>query len=136
MKNTEKLKELAKEYELNGSDFFKSPLGFIIITRGGIEKIAKKAEISLSYEIAIHTENQTAVKCTAEKNGRMIQSFGEVDFTNLPLKKTKSDKVLPRYPLAMAEKRAKSRAVLMFTDFYALDVYGEDESPDFENKNK
>ena len=40
----------------------------------------------------------------------------------------------PPYMMAMAEKRAKSRAVLMLTGFYAVGVFGEDESDDFKKE--
>ena len=32
-----------------------------------------------------------------------------------------------KFPVAMAEKRAKSRAVLMLTGFYEQGVFGQDE---------
>jgi hypothetical protein len=35
------------------------------------------------------------------------------------------------YPVAMAEKRAKARAILQLTEFYQVGVYAEDESDDF-----
>ena len=35
-----------------------------------------------------------------------------------------------KFPVAMAEKRAKSRAVLMLTGFYEQGVYGQDEMAD------
>ena len=35
------------------------------------------------------------------------------------------------YPIAMAEKRAMSRAVLKLTGFYAEGHFGEDEADDF-----
>ena len=35
------------------------------------------------------------------------------------------------YPVAMAEKRAMSRAVLKLTGFYELGHFGEDEADDF-----
>jgi hypothetical protein len=35
------------------------------------------------------------------------------------------------YPVAMAEKRAMSRAVLKLTGFYSLQVFGEDEADEF-----
>jgi len=39
------------------------------------------------------------------------------------------------YVTEMAEKRAFSRIVLKLTGFYALGVFGEDESEDFKKKN-
>jgi len=40
------------------------------------------------------------------------------------------------YVLAMAEKRAMSRIVLKLTGFYALGVFGQDESEDFVDSSK
>ena len=39
-----------------------------------------------------------------------------------------------KFPVAMAEKRAMSRAVLKLTGFYELGVFGEDESESFKRK--
>tara|TARA_R100001594_G_scaffold149210_1_gene206349 strand:- start:67 stop:483 length:417 start_codon:yes stop_codon:yes gene_type:complete len=131
-----KLRDLAKQYELTGQHFFKSPLGFIIITRSGIEKISRLANIKLTYVLKTDTPEKTTIKCIAEKDGDMIESYGETDLTNLPEKKMKNGNILPRYPVAMAEKRAKSRAVLMLTEFYEAGAYGEDESEDFKRPKK
>ena len=49
-----------------------------------------------------------------------VESFGECSQEN-------TMGLAGKYPVAMAEKRAKSRAVLMMTGFYEQGVYGQDE---------
>ena len=55
---------------------------------------------------------------------QMIQTFGEA----APMNNQNS------YPVAMAEKRAMSRAVLKLAGFYQLGVFSEDESDDFKRQ--
>ena len=135
-----RLAELAKAYNLGREDFFQVH-NTVIVTRTGVEKIANSAGIELRYEL-IHlnqdahasgnnkyttTENTcAAVKCIAtmvSPDGvtKTAESFGESAPYN-----TKAP-----YPLAMAEKRAKARAILQLTEFYSEGVYSEDESDDF-----
>jgi len=130
MDRTSRLKELAAHYGLVGEDFFKVH-NTVIVTRTGVEKIASHAGITLAYEV-IHINLETkeaCVKCTAFKtDGDSVvsaESFGESAPYN-----TKAP-----YPVAMAEKRAKARAILQLTEFYQAGVYAEDESDDF-RKNK
>ena len=61
------------------------------------------------------------IKATAKKGDKTIQTFGEA----APMNNTNS------YPVAMAEKRAMSRAVLKLAGFYEHGVFSEDESDDF-----
>ena len=123
----DRLRELASLYNLGREDFFKVH-NTVIVTRTGVEKIASAAGITLSYEV-MHMDiaNKTAcVKCTAKMVSEAgvattAQSFGESAPYN-----TKAP-----YPVAMAEKRAKARAILQLTEFYSEGVYAEDESDDF-----
>tara|TARA_R110000824_G_scaffold193230_2_gene375630 strand:- start:1946 stop:2374 length:429 start_codon:yes stop_codon:yes gene_type:complete len=134
MKNTERLKELAQSYELTGEDFFKHPtFGFVIITRTGIEKIAGVDRIELTYEMVKCESDFVVIKAIATMDKRMgvkritqIESYGEANSKNC---KTS-------YFVAMAEKRAKARAVLMLSEFYRLGVYSEVESEDFKRPLK
>lgn len=126
MDRTERLRELSNKYGLVGEDFFKVH-NTIIVTRTGVEKIATASNISLTYDV-IHLDlerKEACVKCTAYMgHGDQVvsaESFGESAPYN-----TKAP-----YPMAMAEKRAKARAILQLTEFYQVGVYAEDESDDF-----
>ena len=66
------------------------------------------------------------IRAYATKGNVRIETFGEASPSN-----TKQS-----YPVAMAEKRALSRAVLKITGFYKYGVFGEDESDDFKSKAK
>lgn len=127
----DRLRELATKYNLGKEDFFKVH-NTVIVTRTGVEKIASSAGISLSYSVVnLDIQAKTAcVKCEATMvdNGlvRRSESFGESAPYN-----TKAP-----YPVAMAEKRAKARAILQLTEFYSEGVYSEDESDDFKRTDK
>ena len=119
---TDMLNDLYKKYELHKSDTFKSPQGWTIITRSGIDKIQAVANIDIEYEMVEYTPAESAaVKATANWNDRRLSTFGEANPKNCR----------QSYVLAMAEKRAMSRIVLKLTGFYALGAFGEDESEDF-----
>ena len=60
-------------------------------------------------------------KALARKGDFQIETFGESSPLN-----TKN-----KYPVAMAEKRSFSRAILKITGLYELAVFGEDESDEF-----
>ena len=117
MKNTERLKELAEEYGLTGEDFYKDKRGFVIITRGGVEKIQTRDSINITYEVITCQEDFVVIKAIATVEGARAESFGEAAKKNC----------MNTYYVAMAEKRAKARVVLQLTNFYQLGIYSEDE---------
>jgi len=138
-----KLRELADRYQLTGKDFFKNPnQKFVIITRTGVEKIMQKDNIQVTYQVVPElTENQEncCIKATAQridKDGVVytVESFGTSNHYNCPIKTSRNGKTLPHYPVEIAEKRAKARAILQITGFYSEGVFSEDESDDFKRE--
>ena len=124
---TEILNELYKKYNLHKEDTFKSPQGWTIITRSGIDKIQAEADIDIDYDVIEYNPGvSAAVKAQAKWNDRILTTFGEDNHKNCR----------QSYVLAMAEKRAMSRIVLKLTGFYALGVFGQDESEDFVDASK
>ena len=122
MTKSELLNSLYVKYGLDQEDTFRSPQGWTIITRAGIDKIQAQAEIDITYECVEYTPGvSAAVKATAEWNNRKLETYGEANEKNCR----------QSYVLAMAEKRAMSRITLKLTGFYALGAFGEDESEDF-----
>jgi hypothetical protein len=123
MNKKEKLKKLYLKYDLTPDDVFTSPLGFTIIRRSGIDKIQGIERIEIAYNIESLNEKHEycVIKAVAKKDENYIETFGESSPLNTSNK----------YPVAMAEKRAMSRAVLKLTGFYELGVFGEDESEEF-----
>ena len=127
LSKNEMLRELFVKYGLHKEDTFKSPQGWTIITRSGIDKIQAEADIDIDYDMLELTQGKSAaVKATATWNDRRLTTFGEANEMNCR----------QSYVLAMAEKRAMSRIVLKLTGFYALGVFGQDESDDFVDANK
>lgn len=121
------LNGLYKKYGLNQEDTFRSPQGWTIITRSGIDKIQAVAKIDIDYEVIEYTPAKSAaIKARAVWNDRPLQTFGESNEKN----------TRQSYVLAMAEKRAMSRVVLKLTGFYELGVFGQDESDDFVDTRK
>lgn len=107
-----------------------------IIKKSGINKISKYANFyrrKPTFETREITVNNTVDKiviCTVEYyalTGESTESFygvGEASHRNLG----DPTGIGASYPIAMAEKRADSRAILAYL---GLDFYGEDESPSF-----
>lgn len=123
----EMLRELYKKYGLHQEDTFKSPQGWTIITRSGIDKIQAEADIDIEYDVVEYSPGESAaVKAKAKWGDRILTTFGEASPKNCK----------QSYVLAMAEKRAMSRIVLKLTGFYALGVFGQDESEDFVDASK
>ena len=127
----ERLQHLAKENGLTKDRFFKSPQGFVIITRQGIERIQAHKAIRVAYEVVSLSNDlkHVVLKATGEMaNGSglpvQMETFGE----------SAPDNTKQKYPVAMAEKRALSRVVLKLSGLYEVGVFGEDESDDFKRK--
>jgi len=127
MNNSERLNQLYKKYELTKDDYFKHKF-YTIITRSGIDKIQAKENIKIEYDICKASEDNKyiIIQAFASHGDRTIQTFGE----SSPSNTTNS------YPVAMAEKRAMSRAVLKLAGFYELGAFGEDESDEFDKNKK
>ena len=127
--NNNKLKELYLKYELDKEDFFKHQ-HYTIITRQGIDKIQAKEQMYVSYEVIRCEPNFAVFKAKAQKEGKMIETFGSA----LKGEGYKDGNTNSWYVAEMAEKRAMSRAVLKLTGFYELGVFGEDESESFKKE--
>ena len=147
MNNDEKqrFKELADKYALAPTDFWKSPQGFVIISRRGIEKIQNGLNAVITYDVVPEftdvKSNTYVIKATGTVRRGYVEGSrqdGERSVTTLrPDVRTietfgESSKANTRggaqaYPVAMAEKRALSRCILKLSDFYTLNVFGEDE---------
>ena len=125
MGNTERLNDLYKKFGLSTEDIFKSPQGWKIITRSGIDKVQAQAGINITYDPIVTERDFVVVKATGVMNDKTIQSFGEAN------NGSHKPNCRQAYPVAMAEKRAMSRIVLKLTGFYELGVFGEDEGDDF-----
>lgn len=115
-----------------------------IITRAGINKIEARANIDMDYEVIRAERDDVALLCTgtmldAEGNKiKSVKTFGEatqdrIEIVDGQVIKTYKGNVRQSDPylFAMAEKRGKSRAVLVLAGFYELGFYGEDEADTF-----
>jgi len=126
----EALNRLFRENGLVEEDVYKDKTRkFVIMTRTGIDKIVAKRGIVISYEPVLiqvgqkDMKNHVIVRASAQMQNKMVQSFGEASDDNLSA-------FNKGYPTCMAEKRAKSRCVLMLTGFYEQGVYGSEEEED------
>ncbi|MAR68791.1 MAG: hypothetical protein CL833_16200 [Crocinitomicaceae bacterium] len=124
--NKQALAGLYKKYNLGKDDIFKHRLGFVIITRTGIEKIQMSLGLEVEFDIVSMSDDHkyVVVKATGVLNNSVIQTYGEASPDNNKM----------GYPVAMAEKRALSRVTLKAAGLYAEGVYGEDEADDFRDR--
>ena len=123
--DAKKLNELYKKNGLTPDDILKHKF-YTIISRGGIDKIQAKNKIDIHYDLLFNSPDNKCIiiKATANSGDKIIQTFGESSPGNTS----------NAYPVAMAEKRAMSRAVLKLTGFYELGHYSEDEADNFKLK--
>ena len=120
------LNRLFKENNLTEEDVFKHKF-YNIITRSGVDKIQAKNDIEIRYDL-IYNSNDLKfiiIKATATMGDQVIETFGECS----PQNNQNS------YGVAIAEKRAMSRAVLKLAGFYQHQVFGEDGSDSFKRSN-
>ena len=112
---------VAAKYDMKGYHFHTDPRGFIIMTRQGVEYLQAKIKAVVTFEPVFEwcspNEGRYCVKAYAKCEIGQVETFGEVSKANNR----------NAYPIAMAEKRALSRAVLKLAGFYEVGVYGEDE---------
>ena len=124
MKETKQeiLNRLFIENNLTDEDYFKHKF-YTIITRSGIDKIQASNDIRICYKLIYNSPDTKCViiKATATMGDKFIETFGEA----APMNNQNS------YPIAMAEKRAMSRACLKLAGFYENNVFGEMEAEDF-----
>jgi hypothetical protein len=123
---TDILNRLFKENNLTEEDVFKHKF-YNIITRSGVDKIQAKNEIDITYDLIYNSNDlkYIIIKATAKMGDQVIETFGECS----PQNNQNS------YGVAIAEKRAMSRAVLKLAGFYQHQVFGEDESDAFKRSN-
>ena len=128
MQETKKeiLNRLFVENNLTDEDYFKHKF-YTIITRSGIDKIQASNSIEINYNLIYNSLDTKCViiKATARMGDKTIETFGE----SSPMNTQNS------YPVAMAEKRAMSRACLKLAGFYQNNVFGEDEADAFKRSN-
>ncbi len=114
---------IATKYGMKRRHFHIDPRGFIIMKRQGVEYLQAKIKAVVTFEI-IHEwcspdDGRYCLKAHAKCDLGQVETFGEV---------SKGNNRNP-YPIAMAEKRALSRAILKLAGFGGI-VYSEDEMDD------
>jgi hypothetical protein len=116
------LRRLFLKNNLMQEDVFKHA-HYTLITRQGIDKIMANSGISINYELVNLSDDHShcLIKAYGSMGDKTIETFGEAS--------PKNNK--NAYTIAMAEKRAKSRVVLMLSGLYELGIFGEEESDDF-----
>ena len=103
----EALRRLFQDNGLVQEDVYKDKRGFVIITRTGIDKIVSNRSIQLEYEPIVMQKDWVVLRCVAQMvRGKdlgmtKVESFGESSKEN-------TMGLAGKFPVAMAEKRAKS----------------------------
>lgn len=128
MDSKELLNKLYVDNGLAQEDVHSDPRGFKIITRRGIEKIQAKNNIQIRYDIIKISDDHkfVIIKANATMGDVSIETFGEASPSN----------TRQTYPIAIAEKRALSRAILKVAGLYKEGIFGEDEADDFKITGK
>jgi len=126
---TEKIKEMYLKYELEKTDIFKHQ-HYVILTRSAIEKLQAVESIDVQFEVVKCEPSFAAVKATATKGDKTIQTYGSA----LKGQGFKDGNTMSHYVLEMAEKRSFARATLKILGLYEIGVKSEDESEDFKKQ--
>src|SRR5688572_10814984 len=119
------MNKVYKDFGLTPNDVF-AHKHYKIIVRGGIDKIQSRAKINIKYDLLqsqfdlVGGGYSVIVKATGNRvheDGTIsvIETFGECTPGN-----NKNE-----YPVAMAEKRAMSRAVLKLAGLYEQGFFSE-----------
>ena len=123
------IKELAKKYHLNKSDFWELKRGTLskwIITHDAVEKIAYIEGITFSKpELLRNNESDVAILGEATLKERTEWSTGEASPKNCKVP----------FPFAMAEKRLKDRLTLKLINAYQYGIYSDVEADAFKRQN-
>lgn len=143
--NNEKIAKLYNKYNLDKEDIFELKFGSKnkhIITRTGIEKIQALLGIQMNYKVEKISDDFKS--CVILASGVILEEQEIIVQNGQPSRKQKIPKVLVNsfgeaspfnnknnFPIAMAEKRGKSRVVLQISGLYQLGVYSEDEADEF-----
>jgi hypothetical protein len=123
--NRERLNTLYKKFGLEKEDTFKHQ-HYTILTRSGIEKVQRGANIKVHYEVIKCEPEFSCVKAFATMKDSEIETFG-----SCKRGKGGDGNTISWYVMEIAEKRAMSRAVLKLAGLYELGHMGEDESESF-----
>lgn len=96
-----------------------------IITRSGIEKIQKAANIEIKYKPVLFTPEFASLHCLGTRFDSEGNEIGQTEtFSSANENNSPND----YYP-EIAEKRGMSRVVLKLAGLYEYGVYGADEMP-------
>lgn len=124
------IKDLAKKYNLDKSDFWEMKFGGKsnwIITHDAVEKIADIEKVVFHLPQVFRDNNSNvAMLGEASKGDKRVWSTGESSSYN-----NKNP-----YNFAMAEKRLKDRLVLKIINAYEYGIYSDVEADDFKKKAK
>ena len=133
MAEAELKNQLYTQAGLVREDLYDDPRGFKVIKRNGIEKIQAHYNVSVTFDLhedIIQNEGRMMqfirVKATGKLGNRTIETYGEASPMNC----------VNKYPIATAEKRALSRAVLKLTGLYKYGFFGQDEIIEEKDENK
>ena len=124
------IKDLAKKYNLDKSDFWEMKFGGKsnwIITHDAVEKIADMEKVVFHLPQVFRDNNSNvAMLGEASKGDKKVWSTGESSSYN-----NKNP-----YNFAMAEKRLKDRLVLKIINAYEYGIYSDVEADDFKKGAK
>ena len=133
MTEAELKNQLYTQAGLVREDLYDDPRGFKVIKRNGIEKIQAHYNVSVTFDLhedIVQNEGRMMqfirVKATGKLGNRTIETYGEASSMNC----------VNKYPIATAEKRALSRAVLKLTGLYKYGFFGQDEIIEEKDENK
>ncbi len=126
----ELMNKVYKDFGLTPDDVF-GHKHYKIIVRNGIDKIQAKAKITVDYEPVLMQFGPESYAVVIKAFGKKYNDAGEVIGVIQTFGECTPGNNKNEYPVAMAEKRAMSRAVLKLAGLYQEGFFSEDEASDF-----
>jgi len=131
-----RMRELYKTYELSPDDVYEHQ-HYKIITRQGIDKIQARSGVKIRYNVVPELTKLAQNKDGSIDTYMVVKAYAWVGDESNPLEwietfgESSPGNNRNQYPVAMAEKRAMSRAVLKLTGFYEMGHFSQDEADEF-----
>jgi hypothetical protein len=118
----EELKAIIKKYKLTHDEMYRHSEALVLVSARGIRKIITTEKLNVSKRVELDGDGGVIVTARVEKGGALSEhySFYEALGEAKPGLNTNF-----KYPVAVAEARANSRAVLMSLGLYEKGVIGE-----------
>jgi hypothetical protein len=120
----EELKAIIKQYKLTNDELYRHSDNLMLISARGIRKVITAEKLNVSKRVEFDPTGGVVVIARVEKGGAFTKDY---QFYESVGEAKAGLNTAFKYPVAVAEARANSRAVLMSVGLYEKGIIGEAE---------